>query len=640
MPSDAITSRLASVPDLPGAYLIKDAEGKVLYVGKARSLRKRLRAHFRENAPRYGWTEQLYARAADLDYIVTGSELEAFILEAGLIKEHKPRYNIRLTDDKSYPYLKLTDEPYPRLMVLRDLPRDAQARPPGRARAGRYHDPHRHEVHDARGRVFGPFPDATSMRRTMRLAPQLFGLRSCRRKLDGTPQGKPCLNFHIGRCAGPCRGIESVPLDEYEQIARQTARFLEGKSEEIARDIERQMRAAAEALDFERAARLRDKLKAVRRVTEEQVVVATEGRDQDVVAVAIEGDRALVALVQVRAGRLIAQSRHTFGHAAGRAPEEVVEAFLTQHYARATQIPPEILVTHEPAERDTWVELLQEARGGRVRLYRPQRGKKRRLVELALQNAQVSLRAQEESRAERRRVTQAALDDLAEALGLAEVPRRIECYDISTTGGRDSTGAQVVFAEGLPDKRAYRHYRMRATEGKPDDYAMMAEMLRRRLGRGLGGDPKFLPLPDLIVVDGGKGQLSTALEVLHEAGLEVPAVGLAKQEEEVFVPGRSAPLDMTAHQPARLLLQRLRDEAHRFAIAHHRGLRDGHITASALDEVPGIGPARKRALLEAFGSAQALAAASVEELAAVRGVNRAAAEAVVRHLAEKQAEEG
>lgn len=634
MPSDTISKKLSTIPDLPGAYIIKDAGGAVLYVGKARSLRKRLRQHFRQSAPRYGWTEQLYARAEDLDYVVTDSELEALILEASLIKEHKPRYNIRLSDDKSYPYLKVTEETYPRLMLLRDLPRDAQVKLPGRAGARRFHDPQRHEVHGSTsGRIFGPYPDATSMRRIMRMLPQLFGLRSCRRKLDGTSVGKPCLNFHIGRCVGPCRGAEFVSPEEYGDIVRLTVRFLEGKSGEIVREVEAAMKSAAEGLDFERAAQLRDKLKAIKRVTEEQVVVANENREQDVIGVALEQDRALVALLQVRAGRLVKQDQFVFNHAQRRQVSEVIEAFLTQHYSRAMHIPAEVLVAQEPEDPEAWAEVLAEARGGRVRLYRPQRGAKRRLMELAGKNARIALEAAAKSRAEQQRASQAALRDLADALGLPEPPRRIECFDISTTQGRDSTGSQVVFTDGMPDKRSYRRYRMRKTEGKPDDYAMMAEMLQRRLRRGLGGDEKFLPLPDLILVDGGKGQLSTALEVLKEMGQgEMAAAGLAKQEEEVYVPGRSEAVDMAGHEPAHFLLQRVRDEAHRFAITHHRGLRDSQITKSALDDIPGIGPARKRALLARFASVQAMARASIDELAAVKGMNRKAAEELLRVL--------
>ncbi len=631
--SEKIERKLSSVPDLPGAYLMKDAEGNILYVGKARSLRKRLRQHFRENAPNYGWTEQLYAHADDVEFTVTSSEVEAFILEANLIKEHKPRYNIRLADDKSYPYLKLTDEMYPRLMVLRDLPRDARVSFPGRGGGRRFHDPHQQKVHGTgSGQIFGPYPDASSMRRIMQIVPKLFKLRSCRRKLDGTENGKPCLNLHIGRCLGPCRGVEYVSREEYGEAVRLTARFLEGKSGEIVKDLETEMQVAAEGLDFESAARLRDRIKAIRRVTQDQVMVANENRDQDVLGVALSGETALVACLQVRSGRLVKQDQVPFGHAADRAGAEVLDAFLTQHYSRATYIPPEVLVGEDVEDMDEWAELLGEARGTKVRVYRPQRGEKRRLVELATKNAEIRLQAIEKSHAAQQQATQGALRDLADALGLPETPRRIECYDISTTQGRNSTGSQVVFTDGLPDKRSYRRYRIIA-DGKPDDYAMMGEMLERRLRRGLSDDPKFLPMPDLILVDGGKGQLNKALEVLGDSGLgDTPVAGLAKQEEEVFLPGAPDPVDMSGHQSAHFLLQRVRDEAHRFAITHHRGLRDSQITRSVLDDVPGIGPERKRELLKAFPSVQEMTRASVEELAAVDGMDRSAAEKLLSAL--------
>jgi len=633
-PSETLEKKLEGVPDLPGAYMMRDANGDIIYVGKARSLRKRLRQHFRKNPTHYGWTQQLYAATEDLDYVVTGSELEAFILEANLIKEHKPKYNIRLSDDKSYPYLKLTDEMYPRLMVLRDLPKDARVALAGGRNARRFHDPRRHEVHrGGSGRIFGPYPGSGSMRSVLQIIPKLFKLRSCRRKLDGTPNGVPCLNLHIGRCVGPCRGSQVVPAEEYQDIVRQTARFLDGKSGEIMADLQTRMEAAAGELDFERAAVLRDRLKAVGRVAEDQVVVANDNRDQDVVGVAVGPQQALVALLRVRGGRLLKQEQYVFGHVSERSAGEVIDAFLTQHYSRATDIPPEVLLCEDVREASVWGELLGEARGAKVTVFRPQRGEKRRLAELAAKNAQVGLAALENSHSARQQATQAALSDLADALALESPPRRIECFDISTTHGHNSTGSQVVFTDGLPDKRNYRRYRMIATEGKPDDYAMMAEMLVRRLRRGLAEDPKFTPLPDLILVDGGKGQLSTAVEVLEGAGLDnLPIAGLAKQEEQVFVPGESDPLDMSGHQTAHLLLRRVRDEAHRFAITHHRGLRDSQITKSVLDDIPGIGPVRRTALLKQFPSVQDIARASVDELAAVRGMTRKAAEELLQAL--------
>ncbi len=622
--SESIEHKLPTVPDMPGAYMMKDAQGAIIYVGKARSLRKRLRQHFRDNGPRYGWTQQLYAAADDIEYFVTNSEVEAFILEATLIKEHKPKYNIRLMDDKSYPYLKLTAEIYPRLVVLRDLPRDANVQLSPRAGRPRFHDPKRHEVHSAGGgRIFGPYTSAAPMWRLTKLVPQLFGLRSCRRKLDGSAMGKPCLNFHIGRCLGPCRGAQAVPAQQYAEAVEQTARLLDGKSGEIVRELEERMKAAAAELNFEQAAALRDKLQAVQKAVGEQIVVAAEHREQDVIAVATEGDKALVALLQVRGGRLLRQEQFVFAHTKGRSVGDILDAFMTRHYAETTSLPAEVLLAEDVPDIEVWADLLSEMRETKVRVHHPQRGDKRKLTELARKNARAALTALEKSRAEQHRATQAALHDLAEALGIEGNLRRIECFDISTGQGKNSVGSQVVFSDGLPDKRSYRRFRMRATEGKPDDYAMMQEALTRRLRAGLGGDERFLPLPELIVVDGGKGQLNAAVEVLKREGVgDIPVCGLAKREEEIFLPGQPEPLDMTHHQPGQFLLQRLRDEAHRFAISHHRGLQGTEVTRSVLDEIPGIGAARKRALLSKFASVQAMSRVTVDELAAVEGMNR------------------
>ena len=633
-PSESILSKLPEVPDLPGAYTMRDAAGEVLYVGKAKSLRKRLRAHFREGAPTYGWTQQLYAAAEDIEYTVTGSELEALLLEASLIKEHKPRYNIRLNNDQSYPYLKLTDEFCPRLVVLRDLPRGANVPLPGRAARRKLQDPKRREIYGmGAGKLFGPFPEASAMWRTMRMVAQLFGLRGCRRKLDGQPCGKPCLNLHIGRCVGPCRGLEFVSEADYAEVVRQTVSFLEGRTVEVAEGLERDMKAAAAELQFERAAKLRDKLKAVNRATEQQVMVADDARDQDVIAVALTQDSALAVLFQVRAGRLVKQEQFELANTNDRTPAEMVDAFLIQYYSYATQVPREVLVSEEIEERETWAQLLTEARGGTVHVHHPQRGEKRRLTELAHKNATLALDTLLKRRAEQDKLAKNALEDLADALALPAPPRRIECFDISTTGGRDSTGAQVVFTDGKPDKRSYRRFKMRATEGKPDDFAMIAEMVQRRLRSAAGGNEKFLPLPDLILVDGGKGQLSTVLAVLQaEAQEGIALASLAKQQEEVFLPEASLPVDMTTHTAAQYLLQRIRDEAHRFAITHHRGLRDSQLTRSTLEQVPGIGPERRKALLRAFPSVQAMAHSTIDELAAVPGMTHKAAEDLLRFL--------
>ncbi|MEA3400944.1 MAG: excinuclease ABC subunit UvrC [Armatimonadota bacterium] len=634
---EKIREKLQTVPDEPGAYTMLDEVGEVIYAGKAASLRKRLQQWFRDEEKHSPWAARMVQTAADFDFIVTRSDLEAMTLEYNLIKEHQPRFNIKLADDKSYPYLRLTDEMYPRLIVVRDLPPDAHVKMPGRYEQKRgLHDPHQHEVLSLReGRLFGPFPSASSMRKTMRVVQQLFGLRSCRRKLTGEPCGRPCLNYYIDRCVGPCTG--EVTPEEYGEICDEVALFLSGKSGEVIERLRRDMEQAAGKLDFERAAQLRDRLQAVEKVTESQLMVATEEREQDAIGVAVENGRAVVAILSVRRGRLLEKEQYTLTDVGGREPREVLQEFLGRYYSEA-HVPREVLLGHGIEDAEGWGAVLSQVRGLKVRVSTPQRGEKRRLAELAVHNAELALKREAGSAEEQR--AREALAQLAEALGLDEPPQRMECYDISTTQGRESTGSMVVFGDGLPEKSSYRRFRMRATEGKPDDFAMMEEMLQRRLRRAAEGDEKFLPLPELLVVDGGKGQLGVAAQALKAWEIDdVPVASLAKREEEVFVPEESDPVDMTDYPEARMLLQRMRDEAHRFAISHHRGVREKRLTESVLEEATGIGPARRNMLLTSFGSIDAIARASVEELAAVPGMTQNAAEAV-HELLEEYGEDG
>jgi excinuclease ABC subunit C len=629
-----LQEKVASAPDKPGSYVFRDAEGHVLYVGKTISLRKRLRDWFaastRVSSP---WGSVMLDRVADIQYTVVDSELEALILEWNLIREHEPQYNIRLADDKSYPYLKLTtEEPYPRLVVVRELPKAARPMV-GSVRGPRsFQEPRKRELHRvSQGRYFGPYPSTRAMRQMIRLASELFGLRSCRYKLEPGKPPPPCLDRHIFRCAGPCTG--ATP-EEYQEVVRRVELFLEGKTDEVRHALERDMKEAAEGLQFERAARLRDKLLALDKATATQKMIAGDAaRDEDVVAAAVRGDRAVVQRLCIRAGKLVDREQHVLTRAMDRSPEEVLGAFLTQYYAGATHIPRDVLLSHDVPENEALAAALSDLRGTNVSVIRPQRGEKRRLVELALSNAELALEQLQATHDERARVSEETLADLTEALSLAVPPRRIECFDISNIQGHLATGSMVVFQDAYPARGAYRRFRVRTSAGEPNDYAMMEEVIGRRLAAGDAGDAKFLPLPDLMVVDGGKGQLNVALRVLAETGHQaIPSLGLAKEQEEVFVPGRSGPVPMEGHLRARYLLQRLRDEAHRFAISHHRDLRSRGLSRSFLDEVTGIGPARKRELLKAFRSAKALRAASVEELASVKGMTEAAARALKTHL--------
>ncbi len=630
-----LEEKIKVAPDKPGSYVFKDADGTVLYVGKTISLRKRLSDWFSSSSTsRSPWGDVMMARAADVEYTVVDSEVEALVLEWNLIREHEPLFNVRLADDKSYPYLKLTtDEPFPRLMIVRELPKAARPQI-GSIRGPRgFQDPKKRELHrSSKGKYFGPYTSTKAMRRMIRMASELFGLRPCRHKIEPGQQPPPCLDRHIRRCAGPCMG--NVTPDEYGEVVRQTELFLEGKTDEVQMRLAGEMRKAAEDLNYERAACFRDKLVALEKATQSQKVIAEDAaRDQDIIAAAVSGDRAAVQRLCIRRGKLVDREQHILTRAMSRPPEEVLAAFLSQYYASATHIPREVLLSHDVAEMESLAAALSELRGTKVTVARPQRGGKRRLVELALDNARVGLEALQSTEAERRRIAQETLNDLAEALDLDALPHRIECFDISNIQGQMATGSMVVFEDAEPAKSAYRRFRVRC-EGEPNDYAMMKEVVSRRIAAAERGDAKFLPLPDLIVVDGGKGQLNVALQVLAEMDrAELPAIGLAKEHEDVFVPGRSDPVSMEDHVRAHWLLQRLRDEAHRFAITHHRDLRTKRGRRSALDDIPGIGPTRKRALLRAFGSIKAMQEASVDELAAVKGMSRPAAEAVRERLA-------
>ncbi len=626
-----IENKLKTVPNEPGAYLIQDAEGKPIYVGKAQSLRKRLQQHFRESGRAGPWHEVMIQRAADFDFIITHSPAEALLLESTLIKQHRPRFNLRLADDKSYPLLMLTEEIYPRLALLRDLP--SGARPGGRGRrvARGLHDPKRKSVHSLReGEIFGPYPEAKSMRRTMQLASRLFGLRSCKKELSGEPVGKPCLNYHIKRCVGPCTG--EVSPEEYQQIVSQVRRFLKGRTGEIVTELQEQMGRAAEHLEFEHAALLRDRLRALERATRDQVVVSNRPLEQDIAAVAsAEEGLAVVALLRVRHGRLVGREEYVLRETENHRLAEMLEAFLSQHYSRAHWAPRELLLCTEVENAEEWEQMLSELRGSRVTVRRPQRGAGRKLLELAERNAAAALVQAQAAQQRREGRAVVALEDVQELLDLARPPQRIEGYDISDVQGDHATASLVVFTGGRPDKQNYRRFRIR-TPG-PDDYAMIAEALRRRLQRAAEGDPKFLPPPDLILVDGGKGQVAAAQRALQQAGAEdLPLVGLAKREEQVFVPGRKNPLPVEEHQAAQYLLQHVRDEAHRFALSYHQGLRQRAMIQSELDAVPGIGPRRRQALLQAFPSVHDMARASEEELAAVPSMNRAVAHALKRYL--------
>ncbi len=606
-----LQEKLDSLPTKPGVYLMKDAGGKVLYVGKAVSLRARIRSYFHASAGQSPKTQRLVAGIADIDFIITASELEALILESNLIKRHKPKYNVRLKDDKRYPYIKITwQEDFPKVLIVRRMKRDG-------------------------ARYFGPFTAAWAVQQTLHTLRRVFPYLTCNRHITGKDE-RACLYLDIGLCLGPCVG--AADREEYRAMIDRFCQFLEGKADEIVAGLEAKMQAASEQWDFEQAAIYRDQLDAIQRVIERQKIVSTAMADQDVVAFARADGDACVQVFFIRHGRLIGREYFVLDGTAEETDTEVIASFVKQFYDDAAYVPPEILLPHEIDEALIIQDWLRSRRGNKVLLKVPRRGHKRDLIKMATENASETLahlRAQwlvDEGKQAR------ALGELQEQLALDEPPTRIECYDISTTQGTATTGAMVVFVKGVPRRSDYRRFRIRTVEGT-DDYASMREMLRRRFRRIAeeeeerqqapgAKDSAWHLLPDLLVVDGGKGQLNVALEVLDEYGLrdQIPAVGLAKQDEEIFVPDRSEPVRIPRSSEALFLMQRVRDEAHRFAITYHRKVRGRQTIVSQLDGVPGIGPKRRSALLKHFGSIDAIRAATVEELASVPGMSRKAAE--------------
>jgi excinuclease ABC subunit C len=595
-----------ALPDGPGVYLFREARGKVIYVGKAKSIRKRVAGHFSHTVTRGAY--EMVDAIDSVEYLLLATEAEALLAEQNFIKQYRPRFNIRLRDDKSYPFIAISmDEEFPRVYFTRE----------------------RHR----RDRVyFGPYSNAKRVRSTLELLGKVFLFRSCQGAEPGRRSGSPCLDFYIKRCGAPCVGY--VSPEEYRESIDGVVAFLSGRYREIERDLERRMKAAAEAQEFEQAALLRNRLRAVRSLLERQRVANEAVGTLDAVAVAVEGTEANAQVFQIRDGVLSDRQSFYLENVAERDVGEVAEEFLVQYYGDQMAIPPQIIVQEElrDEDRDALAAALAERRGAGVEVRAAERGDKRRILELAERNAKLAL-DQERLKAERRRQQRVeALDGLQEALGLDALPLRIECFDISNLMGTHTTASMVVFEGGAPKKSDYRRFTVRGlAEGVPDDVAAMEEVLARRLAQWetqqdlSPHDPKrnesFATLPNVVVIDGGRGQLGAgvrALQAFRERGVAV--VSLAKRIEEVFVPGRPEPIVLAHDTPELQLLQRVRDEAHRFAITHHRMRRDRAMTSSILDELPGVGPSRKRALLTHFGSPEAILGASREELEATPGL--------------------
>ncbi|MDQ3866037.1 MAG: excinuclease ABC subunit UvrC [Actinomycetota bacterium] len=596
--SERIEAQLKSLPPKPGVYLFRGADDAVVYVGKAKSLRSRVRSYFRGGDARRG-LEQLAERVERIEVIVTQSETEALHLEQNLIRRHRPPFNVRLRDDKSYPYIAVTvEDEYPRVMFTRE----------------------RHR----RGVIyFGPFANAKKVRETLDVLNRVFPYRPCEGPRPGRHSGIPCLDYHIERCLAPCVGY--VSPEGYRVIVDGVIEFLSGETRPIIRELEAKMHAAAQGQRFEEAARYRNRLFAVRHLAERQAADKRAIGTVDVIGIATNGDRAAVQVFPLRGGRLV--DRHSFHleNVAGQDVATLLEAFCLEYYGSAPAVPPEIVIPAEAGEGEALAGFLTELRGSSVEVRPARRGEKRRLQELAKQNAELAL-AQDAAESERKRIRRVeALEELREGLNLESLPVRIECFDISNIQEQAPVGSMVVFQDAVPKKAHYRKFGIRR-QGRQDDFAMMAEVVSRRFARARSVtseeyDESFAAVPNLVVVDGGKGQLAAALAAMQEYDLpRVAVIALAKRAEEVFLPGRADAIRLDPASPGLQLLQRIRDEAHRFALGFHRQRRDAQARESILDALPGVGPSRKRALLQHFGSPERLLAASPEELEGVPGV--------------------
>ena len=603
--TDIVAEKLKLLPDSPGVYIMKDDHGKIIYVGKAIVLKNRVRQYFQSNRNHTPKVRAMVSHIADFETIMTANEVESLILEANLIKKHRPRYNIRLKDDKSYPYVKVTvQEDFPRVFITRRVLRDG-------------------------ARYFGPYTNVTALRDSLKLLRRLFPLRTCR-----TMPERPCLEYHIKRCLAPCVG--KVEAEDYRAMIRAVLLFLEGRTDDVERELEQRMNAAAEAYHFETAARLRDQLSAVRTAAERQNIVTGAG-DQDAVGMARSAAGVCVQIFFIRGGKMIGREHFLLRGSEEESDADILRAFLEQYYNQATFVPREVLLPCAiDAAAQATIEAWLAARkgGGKVALLTPQRGTKHDIVQMATGNAAKFLADEEARRSLLDEQTLGAVEELGRYLGLKHPPRRMECFDISHNQGQETVASMVVFEDGAPKKSDYRRFKIRSTEGKPDDFLSMREVTTRRYV-GLPEEE----LPDLIIIDGGKGQLSSALEIIrHAAGhKDVPVVGLAKQFELVFTEGNSEPVELPRRSQALYLIQRIRDEAHRFAITFHRKLRGKRNLVSVLDHIVGIGPKRRQSLRTHFGSLEKIKEATVEELAAAPGMNRTSAEAV-RHFFDAQQE--
>ena len=630
--AQALSELWQSLPNVPGVYLMKASDGTVIYVGKAIRLRTRVRSYFgetgkskhavgsRENSA-HALTSQMMRYVTEVDYIVTETEVEALILENNLIKAHQPRYNVKLKDDKRYPYLRVTvNEPFPRIHITRKAENDGT-------------------------RYFGPFVHVRSTRQTLKQLTKLFPIRTCTLPLSEVGNRyRVCLDYHIGRCPGPC--ADKIDVPDYHEITQKVCQFLSGNTDAVVKELTEQMQAAAEALDFETAAKYRDTLKDVQQAITTQNMDSVSAADEDVIGIAAKTDIACVQLLRVRDGKLLEREHYYLNDADPESLATALSAFISQYYQNAVFVPKTVVLPMSIASMELIENWLSEKQGNRVGLHVPRAGRLRKLQILATKNAEILLTQREQNVVYSSGV-EPALVELQELLGLKHPLRRIEAYDISNLGDRFAVGSMVVLEDGKPASDEYRRFKIRSVKGQ-NDFAMMKEVITRRFRRALADDEKFNTLPDLILIDGGKGQLSAAQAAMNfcrslqgktcsskDASSrlpDIPLIALAKRIEEIFVPGKSEPIVLREDNPTLHMIQRLRDEAHRFAVTYHRRLRQKSLSVSVLDEIPNLGPKRKQALLQHFGSIEAIREASLDGLLSVKGIPRSVAENIRKHL--------
>ena len=613
-----VNSILNTLPEKPGCYLMKDSAGTIIYVGKAINLKNRVRSYFHESADHAFKTRQMVKKIADIDIIVVNSELEALILEMNLIKEHRPFYNVRLKDDKRYPYIKIHwADDFPKLSITRQMVEDGS-------------------------RYFGPYTSVWAVHQTLDILRKIFPYLTCAREITGKDP-RPCLYYDIKLCSGPCIG--AIDKSAYRQMIDDLSKFLEGKTDPVVKRLQSEMQSASENLNYERAAALRDQIQSIEHVVERQKIISDDQKDTDIVALARNKGDACVQIFFVRSGKLIGREYFILEGTEDEKNEVILREFIKQFYSQAAFIPNRVLLPAEVEEARIIKEWLNTRRAGeKIEIQVPKRGKNKSLVEMAEENAVETLKAlQTRWKADKDRQHQ-ALAELQAALNLPEPPNRIECYDISNTMGTASVGSMVVFEQGVANKKLYRRFNIRGVEG-PDDFASMEEVLRRRFNHyhtaqsekdlpGKTPDLSFSILPDLLIVDGGKGQLGRAVKVISEQGLDgrFKLVGLAKQEEELFLPGQSNSVRLEERSQGLYLIQRIRDDAHRFAITAHRSRRGKIGLTSRLDAIPGLGPARRKELILRFGSIEAILAAKPEEIAGIKGISLQLAQQIKAQL--------